>query len=151
MQRGLTIMEILIILVVLGIIVSMAGPRFIESRREAQGARCSDQLDKIYSICEELTYKQNAGKDAPWPAPGAVGVVNAYLDDFKVDEPCPGGGKYTLGKTLTDDNGAPVVPTCSLENADPNGDGVLNRYLKLHVRYRSFIDGVRNPDLTFAS
>ena len=151
MQRGLTLVEIVIIVALLAVIASLAGPRLVESRRTAQGAQCSAQLDQIYRICEDIAYKQNAGENAPWPTPGAAGVVNGHLDDFMVDKPCPGGGKYSLGRTLTDEQGDPVVPTCNLENADPNGDGVQNRHQRLHTHVRSFIDGVRNPDLTFAS
>ena len=70
---------------------------------------------------------------------------------FKVSDGCPSGGVYTLGPTVTDANGIVIVPTCSLEDADPDGDGILNRQEGLHVHRRSLIDGARNPDLTFAS
>jgi hypothetical protein len=117
--------------------------------KNAHGSACSNQLDILYSACEQIAFKLNAGPNEAWPAAGAHASINPYLR-FKIEDGCPAGGRYTLGGTITDSNSRVIVPTCSLENDDPNGNGVLNRMKGLHIHRRSFIDGARNPDLTFA-
>ncbi len=150
-KSGFTLVEIMIVVAIIGLIVAIAVPSFLKSRRDAQGSACSAQLDQIYSACEQVAFKLNAGDAEPWPAAGAPATVNTYLRGFQVTDDCPGGGTYTVGANITDPNGVVIVPVCDQENNDPDGDGVLNRQEGLHIHRRSFIDGARNPDLTFAA
>jgi len=150
-KSGFTLVEIMIVVAIIGLIVSIAVPSFLKSRRDAQGSACAAQLDQIYSACEQISFKLNAGATEAWPAVGADATVDTYLRGFQLADACPSGGVYTVGGTITDANSSVIVPTCSLEDADPDGDGLLNRQEGLHIHRRSFIDGARNPDLTFAS
>jgi general secretion pathway protein G len=149
-KKGFTLVEIMIVVAIIGLIVAIAVPSFLKSRRDAQGSSCSAQCDQIYSACEQVSFKLNAGDSEAWPASGAAATINTYLRGFEVTDDCPGGGAYTVGGTITDAASQVIVPTCGLEDDDPDGDGVLNRMEGLHSHRRSFIDGARNPDLTFA-
>jgi hypothetical protein len=45
------------------------------------------------------------------------------------------------------DDGRVVVPTCTLETEDPDGDGLTNAGEGIHIHRRSF---VRNNDGTYS-
>jgi general secretion pathway protein G len=150
-NRGFTLVEIMIVVAIIGLIVAIAVPSFLKSRRDAQGTNCSAQLEQIFSAQEQVSFKFNIPPGGAWPAAGAAATINTYLRGLDVSESCPSDGTYTLGGTVTDANGIVIVPTCTLENADPDGDGVVNSYEGLHVHRRSLRDNVRNPDLTFAT
>lgn len=151
-KSGFTLVEIMIVIAVIGLIVSIAVPSFLKARRDAQGTACSGQLEHIFSAIEQISFRYQIRPLGAWPAGAPPEVlIDTYLRGFSILDDCPASGTYAVGATVTDANGSIITPTCSLENADPDGDGVLNREEGLHVHQRSLLNGVRRPDLTFAS
>ncbi|MBE7558397.1 prepilin-type N-terminal cleavage/methylation domain-containing protein [bacterium] len=151
-KSGFTLVEIMIVVAIIGLIVAIAVPSFLKSRRDAQGTTCSAQLEQIFSAIEQISFRFAVKPSGAWPAgqPAQV-LIDTYLRGFSILDNCPSSGTYAVGATVTDAAGSIIVPTCSLENADPDGDGIVNREEGLHVHQRSLLNGVRNPVFTFAS
>lgn len=142
MLRGFTLVEIMIVLAIIGLIVSIAVPAFLKNRRDAQGSACNGQLDSVYAAKEQIAWKKNAHANGPI-IPFVAVEVNSYLRGTSVDDPCPGGGIYTIGD-INDADGLVIIPVCDLEGED-GGGGVTNMAQGLHIHRRSYNqDGTGN-------
>lgn len=153
-KKGFTLVEIMIVMAIIGLIVSIAIPAFLKNRRDALGSATNAELDSIFSAKEQLAFKLNA-------RPGQViavtaAMVEVYMRGVVIADGAPDGGTYTIG-TLVDGNGFIVIPTCSSENSDPDGDGVTHAQEGLFIHRRSFqqdnVTGFfqRDPTFTFAT
>lgn len=152
-KRGFTLVEIMIVLAIIGLIVSIAVPAFLKNRRDAQGSACNGQLDSIYSAKEQIAWKKNAHLNGPI-IPLVAEEVNSYLRGTQVEDPCPGGGTYTVGD-INDANGLVVVPVCGMESED-GGGGVTFMAQGLHIHRRSYVmdaggDYARDTNHSFAN
>jgi prepilin-type N-terminal cleavage/methylation domain-containing protein len=58
-QKGFTLVELLIVVVILGILASAAIPRFLTTREEAQFRACQANLATINSALDEDCFIQN--------------------------------------------------------------------------------------------
>ena len=151
-RSGFTLVEIMIVVAIIGLIVAIAVPSFLRARRDSQGSSCAAQLEHIFSAIEQISFKNNVPPGGAWPGGDAEALINTHLRGFEVSDGCPSDGVYTLGGTVTDADGIVIVPTCTLEDEDPDGDGTVNREDGLHVHRRSLVGGnARNPDVTFAT
>jgi prepilin-type N-terminal cleavage/methylation domain-containing protein len=152
-HKGFTLVEIMIVLAIIGLIVSIAVPAFLKNRRDAQGSACNGQLDSIYGAKEQMAWKQNAHVGGPI-IPFNADAINSYLRGTNVNDPCPGGGAYTVGD-INDANGTVVIPVCSMASED-GGGGVDFEQQGLHIHRRSYNqdgngDYVRDTNHTFAN
>ncbi|MCG3198899.1 MAG: type II secretion system protein [Candidatus Omnitrophica bacterium] len=152
-NHGFTLVEIMIVLAIIGLIVSIAVPAFLKNRRDAQGSACNGVLDSIYGAKEQVAWKKDVHVGGPIIAFDAD-QINSYLRGTDVNDPCPGGGTYTVGD-INDANGLVVVPVCSM-SADDGGGGITYEQEGLHIHRRSYNqdangDYVRDTNHTFAN
>lgn len=152
-SKGFTLVEIMIVLAIIGLIVSIAVPAFLKNRRDAQGSACNGQLDSIYGAKEQVAWKRNVSAGGP-VIPFDADQINSYLRGTDVDDPCPGGGVYTVGD-INDADGLVVIPTCDM-SAEDSGGGITFEEDGLHIHRRSYNQDAngaytRDTNHTFAS
>jgi prepilin-type N-terminal cleavage/methylation domain-containing protein len=101
---GMTLIEIMLVLGLIGILIALAVPGWIRQRESARGFACQENLSKIDGAKELYTYEHKLRPGAIiklsdlWAADGT-----GYL---KKEPKCPGGGTYAVNPVNTD-------PTCS--------------------------------------
>ncbi len=100
-RRGFTLIEIMAVVLLIGLVISIAIPNIVENRKRAQINICITNLRRI----EEAK--------AVWVANGSIGeensmdtLVTAYI---KTTPRCPGAGTYTVGDRST-------TPTCTVQD-----------------------------------
>ena len=103
-RRGFTLIEIMIVVLIIGILLAIAGPNFAHARDTSKAKTCIEHLHKIQYAKENWAMDNNKGVtetpvgDDLWPAGG-----DGYL---KREPLCPSGGTYTIGDINT-------LPVCS--------------------------------------
>lgn len=102
-QRGFTLVEILIVVLIMGLLLSIAMPQFIRARETGQAKACQHNLKQILGSKERWAMDTQKG-NADTPVMSDLVVPGVYLKSTPV---CPAGGTYTLG-SLGD------TPTCSV-------------------------------------
>ena len=98
-QSGLSLIEILIVLTVIGIIASIAIPRHLASRRAANEASAQQSLRMLNSA--EITYRSTVGK-------GLYGTVATLANWNLIDSTLSGGTRNGYNFTTGD---APAAST----------------------------------------
>lgn len=103
LRRGFTLVEIMIVILIIGMLLTIAIPGFMRARAGAQARTCGNNLKQIVSAKERWAMdNQRGANDEP------------ALDDlwgpgkFIKDKPrCPSDGVYTVNPLHTE-------PTCSV-------------------------------------
>ena len=110
MQKGFTLVEIMIVVAIIAILAAIAIPNFIAYRNESQGNACVSNMSSIKSAAESYLIKH---PDATTFS--ATELAPASGEGFLKKWPtCPKGGEYTVTK---DTSGA-IVVTCGNHNDD---------------------------------
>ena len=105
--RGFTLLEIMVVILIIGILLAIAVPQFINSRTRSQQRACISSLRGIESAKELYTYKNNLKQGDP------IDGNLAWTDYSRQPYPiCPSGGSYTVGLVGE-------LPSCSLNAATP--------------------------------
>lgn len=107
--KGFTLLEIMIIVLIIGILIGIAVPNFINARQNARRTTCVEILKQIDSAKERLAMEQKLanGTVVTWAdIAGAAG----YIKGPATGAICPGGGTYNIGPIGT-------LPTCSRSTA----------------------------------
>lgn len=110
MQKGFTLVEIMIVVAIIAILAAIAIPNFIAYRNESQGNACVSNMSSVKTAAESyLTKHPNTESFTDEMLAPADGT--GFLKKMPT---CPKGGSYTVTK---DTSGA-VVVTCGNHNDD---------------------------------
>ena len=110
MQKGFTLVEIMIVVAIIAILAAIAIPNFIAYRNESQGNACVSNMSSLKTAAESyLTKNPNTTEFTDEMLAPTDG--KGFLKKMPT---CPKGGAYTVTK---DASGA-VVVTCDNHNDD---------------------------------
>ena len=99
MQKGFTLVEIMIVVAIIAILAAIAIPNFVKYRTESQTAACESTRASIVTAAENW-----ASKPANAAATSVDLTTLAPTDGsgyFKKAPACPDGGTYTISKNAT--------------------------------------------------
>ena len=111
-NKGLTIIELLIVVVVLGILAALALPRFLKMQARAKASEAKGML-KAALVLEKAYYNQHGLYSASLEEIGFVQVP------LVTDDPS-GNGRYRIAIPVASDKQLRVTATCVV---DFDGDG----------------------------
>lgn len=100
-NKGFTLVEIMIVVMIIGILLAIAVPNFIRARETSRARTCVGNLKQIDSGKEQYAMENRLAQGA------AVAEANLVPDYIKRFPACPSGGTYTIGNIGTD-------PSCSI-------------------------------------
>ena len=101
-QKGFTLVEVMIVILIISILTGMAIPSFLNSRSRAKSRACTENLRQINQAKEQLAMTNSL-------AEGTLVTTNQlmpYLHNQQFPT-CPSGGIYDL-------KGVGTSPTCSI-------------------------------------
>ncbi|MCS7208555.1 MAG: prepilin-type N-terminal cleavage/methylation domain-containing protein [Fimbriimonadales bacterium] len=100
-NRGFTLTEIMIVVLIVGVLLAIAVPSYMNARERSRAAACRSNLRRIQAAKEQwaLATNQRANTTPTW---------NHLVPAFLQQQPsCPSGGTYTI-------NNLAANPTCSV-------------------------------------
>lgn len=102
-RKGFTLVEIMIVVLIIGILLAIAVPGFIQARQTSRKSACIHNLKSIENAKEQwaMDNKKNNGDSAAF-----TDIVGATLY-LKATPSCPASGTYTVNPIGT-------VPTCGI-------------------------------------
>ena len=110
MQKGFTLVEIMIVVAIIAILAAIAIPNFLAYRAEARTKTCIENMNNIRTSAESWRTNHD-----PTAVPGMTDIVGTESTKYirKATLTCPEGGEYTI----TEVDGALTV-TCGSGHTD---------------------------------
>ena len=102
-RRGFTLIEVMVVVLILGVLVGISVPNFLQARATAHTKTCVQALYEIQAAKEQWAMDKNEPATATPPATDLYGP-GKYL---KTQPKCPSDGAYIIG-------GVNTPPTCSV-------------------------------------
>ena len=99
MNRGMTVVEVSIVLAILLLLAAISLPAFFQNQQKKRAAECAMNLEAIATACQK-----HASEKGGFPK-RLSDLAPAYLESIPA---CPSGGTYGLGTPEGD------PPTCSI-------------------------------------
>lgn len=100
-DKGFTLVEIMIVVIVIGLLTSLMLPNFIKVREKAQMYACKANLHQLDSSKKLIAIDE--GKQTG----DAAGMDDIVPDYIRTTPTCPSGGTYTIDNIGTS-------PTCTI-------------------------------------
>ncbi len=102
-QRGFTLLEIMVVVFILGVLITIALPSWMNARARAQARTCSANLRQIHQAKEMYALANRLQNGAP------AQMSNLVPQYLQAEPFCPAGGgaAYTVNPIGTD----PTCPT----------------------------------------
>ena len=95
--KGLTLIEVLIVLLIISVLLVIAFPNWITVRENARLRACAANMKKIETAVEQFAIDHKLSGDDPPP-----NIDQLFSDGyFKTLPTCPSGGKYTIEGNIT--------------------------------------------------
>lgn len=104
-NKGVTLVEMLIVLGIFAILITIAIPSWVRQRENSRGRTCQENLTKIEGAVEQWAYENNVSNGSP--APPLYGGLCGPDKYIKNNPQCPGGGTYYPGLVGG-------IPSCSI-------------------------------------
>jgi prepilin-type N-terminal cleavage/methylation domain-containing protein len=89
-DRGMTLVEIMIVVAIIGMLAAIGIPATIRAREKSVSTACQNNLRQISSACDQYRL-EHAGKN-----PAALAELCGSESYIKVLPVCPGSGTYTI-------------------------------------------------------